>query len=178
MTNLYLYRHGQTEENIRHILQGHMPGTLSEEGKQQTIESAPAVEALGIDVVLVSDLKRCTDTYELLSQHIQSLPPMITTKLLRERGWGSATGIIVDGKKRITIPDDAESVKALRNRAKIFIDYVQSTYHGKNVLAISHGLFCRFIQSVFYKKDIPDIIPMKNNEIRKINLTTPPMPIR
>jgi broad specificity phosphatase PhoE len=68
-----------------------MPGTLSEEGKQQTIESAPAVEALGIDVVLVSDLKRCTDTYELLSQHIQSLPPMITTKLLRERGWGSAT---------------------------------------------------------------------------------------
>ena len=30
MTELYLVRHGQTEENAAHILQGHMPGHLKE----------------------------------------------------------------------------------------------------------------------------------------------------
>ena len=170
MTNLYLFRHGQTEENIRHILQGHNPGKLSEEGIRQTIEAAHEVEALDIDVVLSSDLKRCTDTYLLLKQNIKSLPEMVTTTLLRERGWGSATGMIVDGKTRIKIPDDAESVNALRERAKIFIKFVTDTYPDKNVLAISHGLFCRFIQSVFYNKQIPEITPMKNTEIRKLTL--------
>ena len=33
--NLYLLRHGETEENVQHILQGHMPGTLTETGKAQ-----------------------------------------------------------------------------------------------------------------------------------------------
>ena len=32
MITLYLARHGQTEENIARIFQGHMPGTLTVEG--------------------------------------------------------------------------------------------------------------------------------------------------
>ncbi|HAC42310.1 MAG TPA: histidine phosphatase family protein, partial [Paraprevotella xylaniphila] len=35
MTELYLVRHGQTEENAAQILQGHMPGHLSCEGIAQ-----------------------------------------------------------------------------------------------------------------------------------------------
>ncbi len=170
MTRLYLFRHGQTEENIRHILQGHMPGTLSEEGKRQSIQAASAVEALKVDVVLVSDLKRCVDTYKLLKEQIPSLPDMITTKLLRERGWGSATGMIADGTKKIKIPSDAESSNDLKARARIFIDFVKSTYPDKKVLAISHGLFCRFIQAVLYNKEIPKIERMQNAEIREIDI--------
>ena len=33
--NLYIIRHGETEENKQMILQGHLPGTLTEKGKQQ-----------------------------------------------------------------------------------------------------------------------------------------------
>ena len=168
MTKLYLLRHGETEENIKHILQGHMPGTLSEEGKRQTADLAQTVESLNIDVVLSSDLKRCTDTYDILKSHVPSLPEITTTTLLRERGWGSATGMIVDGVTRIKIPLDAESIPAIRSRAQVFLDFVRSTYPGKNVLAISHGLFCRFIQSVLYNKDIPEISRMTNAEIREI----------
>ena len=32
---IYIVRHGQTEENLQRILQGHMPGTLTEQGKEQ-----------------------------------------------------------------------------------------------------------------------------------------------
>ena len=35
MITLYLARHGQTEENIARIFQGHMPGTLTVEGIAQ-----------------------------------------------------------------------------------------------------------------------------------------------
>ena len=138
MTRLYLLRHGETEENIKHILQGHMPGTLSETGKGQTAEISHKVETLDIDVVLSSDLKRCTDTYEILKANVPSLPEITTTTLLRERGWGSATGMIVDGVTRIKIPSDAESIPAIRSRAQVFLDFVRSTYPDKNVLAISH----------------------------------------
>ena len=32
MITLYLARHGQTVENLSRIFQGHLPGTLTEEG--------------------------------------------------------------------------------------------------------------------------------------------------
>ena len=38
MISLYLARHGQTEENIARIFQGHMPGTLTVEGIAQAEE--------------------------------------------------------------------------------------------------------------------------------------------
>ena len=37
MLTIYLARHGQTEENLSRIFQGHLPGHLTEEGKRQAI---------------------------------------------------------------------------------------------------------------------------------------------
>lgn len=169
-TIIYLLRHGQTEENVRHILQGHMPGTLTELGKEQAREAVSELQKLNFDVVLCSDLKRCTDTYEILHDAMPSLPEMVSTSLLRERGWGSATGMVADGVTRIVIPDDAESMPAMKARARIFLDFVGKTYPGKQVLAISHGLFCRVIQAVLFGKEVADIQPMKNAEVRAISL--------
>ena len=42
---LYLLRHGETEENVQHILQGHMPGTLTETGKAQARALAEEVRS-------------------------------------------------------------------------------------------------------------------------------------
>ena len=35
MTTIYLARHGQTEENLMRIFQGHLPGTLTADGIEQ-----------------------------------------------------------------------------------------------------------------------------------------------
>ena len=40
MTTLYIVRHGQTEENQQRILQGHLPGVLTEEGRRQVEQAA------------------------------------------------------------------------------------------------------------------------------------------
>lgn len=37
-TTLYLARHGETEENVAQILQGHLPGHLTERGRNQAVQ--------------------------------------------------------------------------------------------------------------------------------------------
>ena len=38
MMTIYIVRHGQTEENIQRILQGHMPGTLTDKGGRAAVK--------------------------------------------------------------------------------------------------------------------------------------------
>lgn len=168
MTTIYLYRHGETEENKRHILQGCMPGTLTEEGKAQIAASTEKLKELGIDRILCSDLQRCKDTATIINKVLGL--PIVYTPLLRERDWGSATGMIVDGVTKIRIPDDAETVSAMRTRAQDFLDEVRNNYPSETLLVISHGLFCRQIQAVYHHVEIADIVPMKNTETRKLTL--------
>ena len=62
MISLYLARHGQTEENIARIFQGHMPGTLTVEGIAQAEALRDTLRDISLDAVVCSDLKRCVDT--------------------------------------------------------------------------------------------------------------------
>ena len=52
MITIYLARHGQTEENISRIFQGHLPGHLTEEGKQQAVELGNRLRDIPLDAVL------------------------------------------------------------------------------------------------------------------------------
>ena len=163
---LYLYRHGETEENRQHILQGCMPGTLTQAGKEQIAASVSSLQSIPFDLILCSDLQRCKDTASIINDVLQL--PIIYTPLLRERDWGSATGMIVDGVTKIRIPDDAETVAVMHQRARDFLSFVRTHYPDHTILAISHGLFCRCIQAVHRGVQIADIIPMKNTELRQL----------
>ena len=168
MTTLYLYRHGETEENRRHILQGHMPGNLTTEGRRQIAESVTEISQLRLDRIVCSDLQRCRQTAEILNRVLRL--PTEYTDLLRERDWGSATGMIVDGVTRIRIPDDAETVPAMRRRALRFMQEMSEKYPAEHILVVSHGLFCRQIQAAHQGVEIADIVPMKNTEVRVVEL--------
>ena len=173
MTTLFLLRHGETEENVKHILQGCMPGTLTEVGREQAREAACELCAVDFDAVLSSDLKRATDTADIILEAMKEQGKSLSvlqTKLLRERDWGSATGMVVDGVHKIVIPPDAESVKTMKHRSRIFLDFVRKTYHDKTVLAVSHGLLCRCIQAVHRGVEIQDVEKMVNAETRILQL--------
>ena len=60
--HLILTRHGETLENRQHLMQGHIPGTLSPLGIQQAEELAVALQGKPIDVIVCSDLARSYDT--------------------------------------------------------------------------------------------------------------------
>ena len=86
MITIYLARHGQTEENISRIFQGHLPGHLTEEGKQQAVELGKRLRDIPLDAILSSDLQRVIDTVRLAVGD-RNLPWQ-TTPLLRENRLG------------------------------------------------------------------------------------------
>ena len=55
MIEVYLARHGQTEENISQIFQGHLPGRLTEEGKRQAVELGEKLKDIELDAIVSSD---------------------------------------------------------------------------------------------------------------------------
>ena len=55
MTTIYLARHGQTEENLMRIFQGHLPGTLTADGIEQARNLGKELEGITIDCILSSD---------------------------------------------------------------------------------------------------------------------------
>ena len=57
MITLYLARHGQTEENIARIFQGHMPGTLTVEGIAQAEALRDTLRNISLDAVVSSDFE-------------------------------------------------------------------------------------------------------------------------
>ena len=65
MIQMYLARHGQTEENVNRIFQGQLPGRLTEEGKRQAVAMGEELAGVSPDAVVSSDLQRGDDTVQL-----------------------------------------------------------------------------------------------------------------
>ena len=83
MITLYLARHGQTVENLSRIFQGHLPGTLTEEGKKQAMELGESLRNIALDAVVSSDLQRVVDTVQLAVGDRQ-LPVIMLPQIVQE----------------------------------------------------------------------------------------------
>ena len=109
MVEVYLARHGQTEENVCRIFQGHLPGRLTDEGKLQAIALGEYLKDIPLDGILSSDLDRVVETVRLAvgSRHL----PWQITPLLREINWGSWTGLPIDSVDKSCYPEMRKHVK-------------------------------------------------------------------
>ncbi|MFW5584063.1 MAG: histidine phosphatase family protein [Bacteroidales bacterium] len=172
---LFLIRHGETEENRLRILQGHLPGKLTPEGIRQaraTAEDLANAEAR-FDLLLCSDLLRARRTADIIGErlHLAVRP----TPLLRERDWGSITGRRIE--EVIRTANEApgvESVEAMFARARILLDVIRTDYpDAQRVLLVSHGLFLRVLQATVLGTEMKAIPPMKNLEVRSLEITAP-----
>ena len=168
MTVLYLARHGETVDNANQILQGRTQGMLNEKGQEQAENLAKSLDGIQIDAVIASDLKRAVDTAEVIAKR-RSLP-LITTPLLRERDWGSFTGRFIPDLKDVPWPDDVESMDAMMERARLFMDSLRRDYSQQTVVAVGHGIINKVIQAVYYNTRTNKIPRMTNAEVRKLIL--------
>lgn len=167
-TTLLLTRHGETVDNVNQIMQGQTQGQLTTHGREQAEVVAKEMADKKIDAFVSSDLKRAIDTC-----HIIALPhkaSVVTTPLLRERDWGSFTGRYIPDLKGEPWADDIETMDDLKARAARFIEFIRRNYPGKTVLAVGHGIINKAIQSVYYDKPTNKIVPMKNAEVRVLEL--------
>lgn len=168
MTTLYLVRHGETVDNVNHIMQGQTQGMLTDNGREQAREVTREMAGKRIDAFVSSDLRRAVDTCRIIAGPHGG--DIVTTELLRERDWGSFTGRFIPDLKDAVWPDDIEPIDALKARAGMFIDFIRSRYPSATVLAVGHGIINKAVQSVYYGKDMKDIPPMRNAEVRVLEL--------
>lgn len=91
MTTLILWRHGTTEWNTQHRVQGHHDAGLSALGREQAAGAAAALAARSPDAIVASDLSRATDTAAPLAE-LTGLPVRPDPRL-RERDYGDWEGL-------------------------------------------------------------------------------------
>ena len=170
MTTIFLIRHGETVDNAHQIMQGQTQGELNERGREQAQQVAERLSTEKIDAVVASDLHRAIQTAEIIASP-HGLP-VVTTPLLRERDWGSFTGRFIPDLRGETWPDDVESEETLLQRAYDFLQKMTTTYPGKRVVAVGHGIINKAILAVYASCNMKDVQRMMNAEVRV--LTTSP----
>jgi len=144
---LTVVRHGETIENKKNILQGHLPGRLSDLGKEQAKKLALRLKSEKFDLIYSSDLARAADTAkEIIKYHKNT--PIYYVEELRERNLG-----IYQGKKRGTVdwenlPRGVETVDKLKERVELFLGKLCEKCQEKSVLFVGHGFYIRILTSV------------------------------
>ena len=168
MTTLLLVRHGETIDNVGHIMQGQTQGQLNENGMAQARMLAEQMGGTEIDAFVSSDLKRAYDTCVIIAEpHGKEV---VTTPLLRERDWGDFTGKFIPDLKDKPWPPNVESMAMLRQRSADFLAFIRKRFPDQTVLAVGHGIINKVIQSVFYDKPVQEVPRMANAEVRTLLL--------
>ncbi len=142
---LIITRHGETEENKKKILTGHLPGNLTDLGVEQARKVAERLKEEKIDHIFSSPLRRAKDTAEEIRKFhkekqfelrdelrklnmgsFQCKPP---PEDLKEERW----------TKGFFKNKGGEDYEELVIRAKGFLDEINPKFKGKNVLIVAHN---------------------------------------
>lgn len=151
-TVIFVVRHGETEWNVKKLVQGHKDSPLTENGIKQAKELAKKLKKIKFDLIFSSDLLRAKRTAEIIAaEHNLTVE---TTELLRERKFGHLQGESVEAFhafenlfKTLSFEEhfkykgspDMESDEELTLRLITFLRETAITYPRKKVLVVTHG---------------------------------------
>ena len=150
---LYIMRHGRTDWNVRHKLQGRTDIPLNEEGRRMAEKAGEEYRDVPLDICYSSPLVRARETAEIVLSGRNI--PILTDDRLREMSFGSYEGT----ENSFSIPDcpvnvifrkpeaytesvgGAETFDELFARTGEFLREVIDPLmeQGRNVLIVGHG---------------------------------------
>lgn len=142
-----LLRHGETEGNVRGIVQGQSDTPLTEKGISSTIIKAKKISHFPFDAVFCSDLKRTVETLKLIQGEVEGLPVPVFTRGLREIDFGGLTGrekkeimpTILEHKESPEVPyPNGESGGQFIARVRRFFEMLMDRHVGGQVLLVTH----------------------------------------
>ena len=153
---LWLVRHGQTDWNRRHLLQGWVDTPLNQRGERQARALAGSLRERSFQGVWSSDLSRAVETARLAyGEPTQSAA-------LRELDFGDLQGLSWEGisqdvrDQMIAFDGFAapggESHSQMRKRVMVFLDSLGDGAH----LVFSHGGVIRMLRRLCGDDRFPD----------------------
>ena len=141
---LYIARHGETDWNLSHRLQGWTDRPLDDTGKRQAADLAESLKGVHLDAIYSSTLSRSRDTAQTVAAGrmvVKSLPG------LRERNYGTFQGrsdTDPDYLRRLNAWDDAmdggETLTQLLARARESLEMIRREHPSGNVLIVGHRI--------------------------------------
>lgn len=153
VTTIYLIRHGETDWNTLHRLQGHRDIPLNETGKQQAESLYHFLKEAQIkfDAILSSSLKRAYQTAEIALD--LSLNDIVLLESLRERNYGIYEGEFwrdlakkdANGKERLNLREptadipQGENISIFATRILESFKEIAATYPNKKIAVFTHG---------------------------------------
>lgn len=180
---LYIMRHGQTDWNLKHKLQGKTNIPLNELGRQKSIEAGIESKDINFDICYCSPLDRAQETARLFlgGRNV----PIVTDNRLEEMGFGIYEGEEeVFGKPECPVREfffnpaeyvavnGAESIDDLFARTEEFLEEMvyPKVKEGKDVLIVGHGAMnSALICNVWHRtKDRFWEEPIENCKLKKL----------
>lgn len=166
MKNIYIIRHGQTDFNVRQIVQGRgINSDINKTGIQQAAKFFEAHKEIQFEIVYTSTLKR---TWQTVDAFIAKEIPHIATPALDEIDWGIFEGVehhpdlqkeyydIIQAWKNGNLSikiEGGESAQDLADRLQPFVEELAKIKY-QNILICTHGRTLRILLCLLLNKPI------------------------
>ena len=164
MAKIYLFRHGQSEFNLKKIFTGWIDAKLTELGVEQAKILGEMLKDKKIDLAYVSRLSRAQDTLkEVLVFHPECKKTIVDDRMI-ERSYGSLAGLSHEetiakyGQEQFDKwhrgwndkPPEGECFADVEIRVQKFITDLKTKYTGQDIgIAISaHGNSIRLFRKI------------------------------
>lgn len=155
---IYLVRHGQTDYNLKGIVQGSgIDSSLNAQGRKQAHQFFEAYNSVPFDKVYTSKLKR---THESVSGFLDKGLPHESLAGLNEINWGTREGVVItpvedayyydvinawrNGDTTLRI-EGGESPQDVYDRQTPALEHILSHTTEENVLVCMHGRAMRVL---------------------------------
>ena len=168
MTKIYIARHGQNEDNLNHILNGHRDLPLTPLGFEQARTLAEEIKDAGLTLYAIysSPLIRAYATAETITNVLREPKPIVLPNLI-ERNLGSMSGRPISDIKNLPKEnvlqadvvtyfleaDGAESWPDTLARAHSVIEEVKTKHPTGSVLLVCHGDIGKMLYAAYYHLD-------------------------
>ncbi len=168
MATIALVRHGLTIWNKEGRIQGQLDTDLHDEGRIQAKKLAERIQSDKWDFIISSDLKRASETAEIISKHA-GLPVLYRDKRLRESSLGELEGTTLQerierwGEDWRELAQGIESDEGIQKRSLACITEYIEKHPNDRILFVSHGSLIRRLLQRMLQKDIKE--PIRNTSI-------------
>jgi len=156
LCTFYIVRHGETEWNVKGIMQGQKNSRLNKNGLLQAKKIAKLFKNIKFYKIFSSDLIRTKKTAEIIA--IEHQMAVVCNKLLRERNFGDYQGkrnsvyqkqlkdllekrnsLPKEERFKFKLQNNIESDEEIVSRLITFLREAAIAYPGKKILVVCHG---------------------------------------
>ena len=175
-TRFIVVRHGETEWNVQHRIQGNGDSPLTSRGREQADAIAERLARESFDALIASDLGRALQTAERIARRTGH--PVVPDARLRERHFGEGEGMTYDeidrrfpgafSRTRQMDPDyrppGGETRREFHERIVRAFEALADEHEGGRIVVVAHGGVLAALYRLIHGIPIvqPHTIPISN----------------